>query len=300
MRKPQAQATPEAVRDHLPAAGVPAPVKLKGGTTPLHQATASGDAHTVSAQLDAGADPNTHDANGATPLHIAAKAGQAEVAIMLLAYEAAPQVRDHDGATPLHLAAGRGDVETINALLDAGADPNAHDGEARLALRCAEENNHPEAVDVLRRRMGQAGGQQRAAPTEPAVEGGREGSANDLPTRSEEQEAALRQQTERAQTSPAAEPEEAASPAQEDEGSEPGTETEKPLGVGGWILTIVLMPFVLLFQLGIPQMIIAGVVIGTIAYLVFFKWGVIPLDAFPEPVANVLGFFGFIVAWIVN
>ncbi|HTP40089.1 MAG TPA: ankyrin repeat domain-containing protein [Steroidobacteraceae bacterium] len=76
----------------------------RGGDTPLHQATRTGDAELVALLLSAGARVNARDAAGSTPLLLAARYGLQDIVVTLLAARADPAITDGDGHTALELA----------------------------------------------------------------------------------------------------------------------------------------------------------------------------------------------------
>ena len=89
-------------------------------------------AESVTACLEAGADPMARERDGSTLLHEAAgrEDGLAVVEV-LLAAGADVMARTEDGGTPLHEAAGYGgSLAVVETLLAAGADPNAQGGGA--------------------------------------------------------------------------------------------------------------------------------------------------------------------------
>ena len=94
----------------------------EAGSTPLHQAAASGDVTAIRALLAGGADVNARDDAGSTPLHQAAMLGRAAIIPTLLAGGANVNARARNGVTPLHAAAAK----TVLAALEAGAE-GGHD-----------------------------------------------------------------------------------------------------------------------------------------------------------------------------
>jgi ankyrin repeat protein len=100
--------------------------------TPLEHAIHKHQNASVSALLDARADPNRADPRGLTPLMMAAGYGYTDTVQLLLARGADPRVRDRDGLTALDLAAtGVSDIDrftlfdcqssTVKLLREAGA-----------------------------------------------------------------------------------------------------------------------------------------------------------------------------------
>ena len=69
-----------------------------------------------------------------------------------------------------------------------------------------------------------------------------------------------------------------------------GTETseadpEQSLGVFGWTIGILFLPFILLWELGILPIIVLGLVV----YLVIFEWELISLETLLETLFSLLG-----------
>ena len=104
----------------------------------LQPAAERGDLKMLTRLLDAGLDPNTHDANGMLPLYAAARMGQLEALALLLARGADPRGRIKEGHTPLHAVAGASCPKCVEALLAAGADPNAPSIKAWTEAELAE------------------------------------------------------------------------------------------------------------------------------------------------------------------
>jgi len=95
----------------------------EGGTTPLMSAVLYGDARTVRAFLDGGADPNARNDFGATALMWAV--GDAEKARLLVERGADVNAKSDEGLTPLLIAAGQpGAAAVVKLLLERGANPN--------------------------------------------------------------------------------------------------------------------------------------------------------------------------------
>ena len=107
--------------------------------TPLHVASAFGNAAVVKTLLDAGADANAHDGYGWTVLHWAAEYSEAPAVVnALLAAGAAANALDEYGNTPLHWAAGNSKAPgVVQALLDGGAHVNARDKDGSTPLHAA-------------------------------------------------------------------------------------------------------------------------------------------------------------------
>ncbi len=114
--------------------------------TPLEHAIHKHQNASVTALLDAGADPNRADPRGVTPLMMAAGYGYTDTVQILLKRGANTKLRDRDGATALDMAiTGVNDIDrftlfdcqnaTVKILRDAGA-PTGSDKVAAKLKRC--------------------------------------------------------------------------------------------------------------------------------------------------------------------
>ena len=153
------------------------------GATPLHIASAMGDASTVSYLLAAGSGVNTLCSNRRTALFNACKSANMEVIPLLLAAGADQSIGANNGAEPLYCAAQIGHLEVVKLLLrqpgaivdcrgcgcpplhiavlfshklvvkellNAGAAVNATSGEAQnSALSIACQKGSEEIIDML-------------------------------------------------------------------------------------------------------------------------------------------------------
>jgi ankyrin repeat protein len=113
----EANADP-AITKKLLAAGADPNVALFSNETPLMQAARVGNAETVRALLEGGADPNVKEKNGQqTALMWAAAGSHSDVTEALVRHKADVDARSKNGATALMFAA-RGDT-----LFRTGAEP---------------------------------------------------------------------------------------------------------------------------------------------------------------------------------
>jgi uncharacterized protein len=119
------------------------------GYTRLMRASASGEAGSVAALLEDGADPNAAGENGETALSLAAQFGRAEVIALLVRGGAEVDAADEGGVTPLMKAARFGRAEALDELLRAGADRSREDRQGRDAAAWARASGH----EALARRL---------------------------------------------------------------------------------------------------------------------------------------------------
>jgi len=127
----------------------------------IHTAAAMGDTEAVKQHLAAGADVNAKGDRGYIPLHMAANGGQKEIAELLIAEGADVNARNANGGIPLHQAAVKGHKEIVELLIAKGADVNAKVAsgpkQGLTPLDAANETNHPETADILRKHGGKTG-----------------------------------------------------------------------------------------------------------------------------------------------
>src|ERR1051325_1467442 len=105
----------------------------------LIDAARIGDVRAVRGAIARGASPNALDygLNGWTPLLHAIHKGQASSVTALLEAGADPNRPGADGATPLTMAAGYGDAPIVRQLLKRGADPELANGRGETARELA-------------------------------------------------------------------------------------------------------------------------------------------------------------------
>jgi hypothetical protein len=121
--------------------------------TAFFQAIQEGDLAAVTAELDAGIDPNVRDAQGNTPLMVVE---DPRTARRLISAGADVNARNENGATPLIEAAKYGRLEVVRLILQSGTDVNARDeAENRTALDWAlvwdpQDEDYEEVLKVLR------------------------------------------------------------------------------------------------------------------------------------------------------
>jgi ankyrin repeat protein len=95
------------------------------GVTALIQACMSGNARTVAALLEAGADPQITFDGVTTPLMVACQYGKTDIVKLLCQnpkVKASINHKDKSGKSALIRACGKGDAEMVAALIEAGAD----------------------------------------------------------------------------------------------------------------------------------------------------------------------------------
>ncbi len=119
--------------------------------TPLMLAAVGAGGKTVTALLDAGANPTAGDRGffGATALHIAAYNGNVEAIDALLAAGVDIDIKEGTQGTPLIYAAIRGQTEAVQHLVDLGADLTARDNSGLTALGWTDQAAHPAVAAIL-------------------------------------------------------------------------------------------------------------------------------------------------------
>src|SRR4051812_42886612 len=110
-----------------------------GPTSPAAAAASAGDVAGMKRMLDAGLDPNAHDAAGYTPLIAAARAGNVDVIRLLTSRGANPNLADTavNSWTPLLHAVHKSQPASVTALLAAGANPDNADPHGTTPLMFA-------------------------------------------------------------------------------------------------------------------------------------------------------------------
>ena len=116
---------------------------------PLVEAVKAGDAATVEALLEAGADVGAAEPDGTTALHWAAHNDHLDLAAGLLEAGAEADAVTRYGIAPLALAATNGSGEMLGLLLEAGADPNRASGEGETPLMTVARTGVAPAIAVL-------------------------------------------------------------------------------------------------------------------------------------------------------
>ena len=119
------------------------------GRTALYHAVHSGQANTVLALINWGAQQDVIDSEGRSLLSLACLQGHVEVAQLLIEHSLDENHKDDHGSTPLHLAAAEGSVETCALLVEAGARVNELDNEGKTPLIYAAENGNLSAAKWL-------------------------------------------------------------------------------------------------------------------------------------------------------
>ena len=134
------------------------------GETPLHGAASRGNAETVTALLEGGADPNVRARSGETPLDVAAD--NEAVTVLLEAPGADAAARDEAGgsiAAPTQAQVDCANWNTaaffkaaresdVTRCLEAGADPNVRDRSGFAPLHIVASVGNAEAVAALANR----------------------------------------------------------------------------------------------------------------------------------------------------
>ena len=147
----------KAVKQHI-AAGTDVNMKNDVGLTPLHFAAGEGHKEVAELLITNGADVNVKQKDGSVPLHLAVSK---EISELLIAKGADVNVKNNWGATPLLAAVVKGHKEIVQLLISKDTDVNAKVSlgvkQGLTALDAANETNHPEISDLLRKHGGKTG-----------------------------------------------------------------------------------------------------------------------------------------------
>ena len=109
----------------------------------------SGNAATVNALLDQGANVNAKDKDGYTPFYWALSYGYLDIAKILIDRGADINSQDNMGATPLMHAIWDGKSDVAKYLIERGANIKAKDGQGYDALLYAVDNGNYEITELL-------------------------------------------------------------------------------------------------------------------------------------------------------
>ena len=120
-------------------------------TPPLVQAAEEGDLKQVARLLDAGVDPNAHDAWRNTALIYAARDGRVEMVKFLIARGADVNWIDGEKVTPLILASFKNHEAIVRLLLAQDADRTVRDKWGRNALDYARRRGRDDPIAKLLR-----------------------------------------------------------------------------------------------------------------------------------------------------
>ncbi|RDL36294.1 uncharacterized protein BP5553_05646 [Venustampulla echinocandica] len=104
------------------------------GTTPFHEAAATGDIATLETVLASGARKHTRDAQQWTALHYAAKEDHGGAVAKLLSWGLDADAKNSSGQVPLHLV--QHESGAYRLLIGHGANPNAKDDNGITVTEC--------------------------------------------------------------------------------------------------------------------------------------------------------------------
>lgn len=104
------------------------------GTTPFHEAAATGDIATLETVLASGARKHTRDAQQRTALHYAAKEDHGGAVAKLLSWGLDADAKNSNGRVPLHLV--QHESEAYRSLIGHGANHNAKDDNGITVVEC--------------------------------------------------------------------------------------------------------------------------------------------------------------------
>jgi len=132
----------------------------------IHAAARMGMIEAVKQHIAAGTDVNAKNESLRTPLFYAAEYGHKEIAELLIAKGADVNARKPNGGVPLHQAAYYGHKEAAELLIDKGADVNAKvvsgPKQGLTPLDAANETDHTELADLIRKHGGKTGEELKA------------------------------------------------------------------------------------------------------------------------------------------
>jgi len=126
-----------------------APTAADVPSSPLAEAAQRGDARTVLALLDAGANANAPGRDGTPPLHWVVRVGDRATAERLVAAGADVNAASRYGVTPLAIAIEAGDAAMARWLLDSGADALRPDRAGQPPLLAAARAGNPDVAAAL-------------------------------------------------------------------------------------------------------------------------------------------------------
>lgn len=136
----------------LIAAGTPVDVRDALGSTPLLDASWTGETEIAKFLIEHGADVNAHHSeSGSTPLQYAVLTGRIEMTKLLLQAHASVSSEYRDGQSLLHVAAARGYGAIIDLLVHAGGNVQALDANGNTPLDSAVLHDQPFAFAALLR-----------------------------------------------------------------------------------------------------------------------------------------------------
>ena len=130
-------------------AGADAGAAQPDGSSALLWASHRDDLESVRLLIEAGADVSAANDLGATPLWAASENGSTALVRMLLAAGADPNRALLSGETPVMVAARAGSPDIVAQLAAAGADLDRQGSRGQTALMWAAAQRHPDVVEAL-------------------------------------------------------------------------------------------------------------------------------------------------------
>ena len=122
--------------------------------TPLHRAAENGHLEICRLIMESVNNKNPCSRLGTTPLHRAAEYGHLEVCRLIIENVSDKNPKDYWlKSTPLHEAAAEGHLEVCCLIMENVEDINPMNNEGHTPLDLAEENQHQDIAELLKKRQ---------------------------------------------------------------------------------------------------------------------------------------------------